>query len=253
MKDSPIIKVNNITIGYDSTVVLKNISFQVQKGEILVILGGSGCGKSTLLKHLIGLHKPISGDIEIFGESIVNCKVKQRQNIMKRFGVLYQSGALFSSLSIEQNIALLLEEYTNSSKKEQDKIIKEKLSLVNLSGFQHFMPSEISGGMKKRAALARAMTLDPELLFFDEPSAGLDPISAAKLDNLILELRDKLQTTMVIVTHELDSIFTIADRVIMLHQDEKGIIASGKPCELRKSSKDERVISFLTRMGIQRK
>ncbi len=249
---SNIIDVKNLTIGYDGMSIQENLSFSVKRGEIFIILGGSGCGKSTLLKHLIGLNNPMSGEISIFDTSITKCEEDDKRQLMKKFGVLYQSGALFGSLTLAENISLLLEEYTDFSKKERESVIKEKLSLVDLDGYENYYPAEISGGMKKRAGLARAMALNPELLFFDEPSAGLDPISAALLDKLIISLRDNYQTTMVIVTHELDSIFAIADRVIMLDKETKSIIATGNPHKLKENPPNEWVKDFLTRTGFGR-
>lgn len=249
-ENNKVVSVENLTIGYESVVLLENINFTVSKGEIFVILGGSGCGKTTLLKHLIGLYVPFRGDILIKGESIVKADWMKKREIMKNFGVSYQSGALFSSLTLEENIALPLEEYTPLPPELVTSIVNEKLSIVGLDGYGGYLPSEISGGMKKRAGLARAMALNPDLLFFDEPSAGLDPVSAAQLDRLILNIRKNQGTTMIIVTHELDSIFTIADRVIMLDKEKKGIIASGNPHELRKSSQEPWVSEFLTRSGL---
>jgi phospholipid/cholesterol/gamma-HCH transport system ATP-binding protein len=252
MNSDKIIEVSDLTIGYGSTVVMENLNFSVERGEVFVILGGSGCGKSTLLKHLIGLYVPMKGDILINGKSIVNASDKDRRELMRHFGVTYQGGALFGSLTLAENIALPLQEYTNYSKDKIHEVIEEKLGLVDLSGFGDYLPSEISGGMMKRAGLARAMALDPKLLFFDEPSAGLDPISSANLDKLILDLRDKLGSTMVIVTHELDSIFAIADRVIMLEKKSKSIIAEGNPNDLRDNSNDAWVKEFLNRGGMKR-
>lgn len=246
------IEVRDVTIGYGTNIVQKNLSFTVEKGEIFIILGGSGCGKSTLLKHLIGLYPPMSGDILIDGKSIVKAQGKDKRDIMKDFGVLYQSGALFGSLTLAENVALPLEEYTNKTPAQIKEVVDEKLRLVNLDGFQSYLPSEISGGMKKRAGLARAMALDTDLLFFDEPSAGLDPISSAQLDELILELRKKFQNTMVIVTHELDSIYTIADRVIILDKETKSIIESGNPRELRETSRSAWVRNFLNRNNMKK-
>jgi phospholipid/cholesterol/gamma-HCH transport system ATP-binding protein len=250
-KKDNVIEVRDLTIGYGDKTVQENLNFEVERGEIFIILGGSGCGKSTLLKHIIGLYAPFSGDIIIEGRSIVKAKGERKRNIMRNFGVLYQSGALFGSLTLAENVALPLEEYTDYSKSERDQVIDEKLALVGLDGFRDYLPSEISGGMKKRAGLARAMALDTKLLFFDEPSAGLDPISSAQLDRLILDLRDKLSTTMVIVTHELDSIFTVADRVIMLDKKTKSIIAKGDPRKLRDESDNEWVNEFLNRDGLK--
>lgn len=250
--DKPVIEVNGLSIGYGSRVVMENLNFSVKKGEIFIILGGSGCGKSTLLKHLIGLYPPFKGDILINGESIVHAENGRKREIMRSFGVTYQGGALFGSLTVGENISLLLEEYTEMSKEEINKTITEKLRLVNLDGFQDYMPAELSGGMKKRAGLARAMALNPRLLFFDEPSAGLDPISSAELDRLILNLRKEFGTTMVIVTHELDSIFSIADRVIMLDKQKKGITAEGDPRDLLKNSDNKWVKDFLSRLSLKR-
>lgn len=247
-RPSPMLDVKNLFAAYGNRTILEDISFSVDYGEIFIILGESGCGKSTLLKHLIGLISPQSGNIFIQGEKLNDASLKEKNTMMRHFGVLYQSGALFGSLTVAENINLVLEENTNYSKEKRELIIKEKLGLVGLDGFQDYMPSELSGGMKKRAGLARAMVLNPKLLFFDEPSAGLDPISSAGLDRLILDLREKLGTTMIIVTHELESIFTIADRAIMLKN--KKIIAEGHPSYMRDHTTNEFVKEFLTRDGL---
>ncbi|MCF6176069.1 MAG: ATP-binding cassette domain-containing protein [Victivallaceae bacterium] len=245
------VEVKDLTIGYGDFIVLKDLNFSVKKGEIFAILGGSGCGKSTILKHIIGLHKPKSGEILVNGKSMVNATESEREKLMLEFGVLYQSSALFSSLTLEENIALPLNEFTDLPPELISALARTKLSLVNLSGFEGFAPAEISGGMKKRAGLARALALDPGILFFDEPSAGLDPISSAELDRLILDLRDTLGTTMIIVTHELDSIFSIADHVIILDKEIKGITEEGNPLELRKNTKNSWVKEFLTRSDLR--
>lgn len=244
------IDVQNLTMAYGDFVIMKDLNFDIKKGEIFVIIGGSGCGKSTLLKHLIGLYKPAIGDIFIKGKSIVSANIVDKQNIMKEFGVLYQSGALFGSLTLEENIRIVLEEHTDLSKDEMKARADEKLALVDLKDFNGFYPSEISGGMKKRAGLARALALNPDLLFFDEPSAGLDPISSANLDRLILKIRENINATMVIVTHELDSIYTIADKVLFLDKDTKSIIALGDPKELKENCQIDFVKRFLNRDGL---
>jgi len=246
-----VVEAKNLVIGYDDYVVIDKINFSVRQGEVFVILGGSGCGKSTLLKHLIGLYKPLAGDIHIEGASIVHADEQAKDELSRRFGVLYQSGALFSSLNLQENIELTLREFTRLSKEMIAAVAKHKLSLVGLEGFEHFLPAEISGGMKKRAGLARALALSPKILFFDEPSAGLDPISSAELDVLILELRKHLGCTIIMVTHELDSIFAVADRVIVLDKNTKGIVAEGDPRQLRDHSPNEWVRRFLNRANMK--
>jgi len=247
MQQQPYLEVNNLKMAYDETIIQENLNFSIKSGEIFIIMGGSGCGKSTLLRHLIGLMKPAAGDILIDGTNLWQATPEQRNQIISHNGVLYQGGALWSSLTLGENIALPLAEYTDLSQKQIEEVTAYKLSLVGLGGFEDYYPSEISGGMRKRAGFARAMALDPKILFFDEPSAGLDPVSSRLLDDLIMELRDSLDSTIVIVSHELESIFTVGDNSIFLDPNEKTIIATGSPKELLKHSDDPRVLSFLSR------
>jgi phospholipid/cholesterol/gamma-HCH transport system ATP-binding protein len=242
-----IIQVRDLTVGYGTDIILENISFDVLEGEIFIVLGGSGCGKSTLLKHLIGLIPPLSGQIRIDGEDISNCNETTFKKILRKIGVLYQSTALFGSMTIAENVSLPIKEYTDLPQKSVDTLVKMKLNMVNLKGYENHLPSEISGGMRKRAGLARAMALNPKILFFDEPSAGLDPVTSVELDNLIIHLNKSLGTTMVIVTHELQSIFNVAHRVIMLDKQTKGIIAEGNPEHLKDHSENPFVRNFFNR------
>ena len=243
----PAIQALGIDCGYGGDPILRDLRFSVRRGEIFFIIGGSGCGKSTLLRHLVGLNRPTAGEVRFFGESFLEADAVQRRNLLRRFGVLYQSGALWSSLTLLENVALPLEEYTTLTASERAELAAFKLSQVGLAGYENYYPSEISGGMKKRAGLARALALDPAIVFFDEPSAGLDPITSRKLDELILQIRELLGTTCVVVSHELDSIFSTADRVLMLDKAARGAIAVGNPRELATASTDERVREFLHR------
>ena len=245
----PAIEVRDLSIGYGERIVLQGLNFRIEPGQIVTILGGSGCGKSTLLKHIIGLYAPLKGDIFINGRSIVHADEEERRSIMSEFGVAYQGGALFRSLTLAENIALPMEELTTWSKTEIRKRVSEKLALVHLDGYESYMPSDLSGGMIKRAAFARALALDPKLLFFDEPSAGLDPLTSDMLDNVILEIREKTGATIMMVTHELPSIFRVSDRVIMLSAEKKCIVDDGSPAYLRDHGATDYVRSFLSRGG----
>ena len=247
IKPEPHIIVSDLTMAYGSFVVQRDLSFTINRGDIFIIMGGSGCGKSTLMRHIIGLQKPAKGKILLDKFSFWEADVQEREAMMQKFGILYQSGALWSSMTLAENISLPLEEYTDLSPNDIKEVISLKLALVGLSGFEEYYPSEISGGMQKRAGLARAMALDPEILFFDEPSAGLDPISAKLLDDLILELRDSLGATVVIVTHELASIFAIGNNSVFLDPDTKTMLAVGDPNKLLAESKIPKVQKFLTR------
>ena len=241
------IEVRDLTMAYGEFVVMRDLNFEIRSGDIFIIMGGSGCGKSTLLRHLVGLVEPARGDILYGGTSFTAAEPEERAAFLRRFGILYQSGALWSSMTLAENIALPLGEYTDLTEREIREVAGLKLSLVGLAGFEDFYPSEISGGMQKRAGLARAMALDPEILFFDEPSAGLDPLSSARLDELILEIRDSLGSTVVVVTHELASIFAIGDDSVYLDPESRTMKARGNPKELRDHGADPGVREFLSR------
>jgi phospholipid/cholesterol/gamma-HCH transport system ATP-binding protein len=243
----PHIEVRGLTMAYGSFVVMRDLSFTIGDRAIFVIMGGSGSGKSTLLRHMVGLMEPAAGEVLYRGESFTRAEPERRKEILRRCGVLYQRGALWSSMTLLENVSLPLEEYTALTPDNVREVAKLKLALVGLKGFEDFYPSQLSGGMQKRAGLARAIALDPEILYFDEPSAGLDPINARHLDELILALRDSLGATIVVVTHELASIFAIADDSILLDADSQSIIARGNPRELLECSDDERVQRFLRR------
>ena len=241
------IVVEDLTMAYGDFVIQRDLDFTINRGDIFIIMGGSGCGKSTLLRHFIGLKSPAKGRVLYENVSFWEADPDTQESLMRRMGVLYQSGALWSSMTLAENVALALKEYTSLKPKDIQEIVSLKLALVGLAGFEDFYPSEISGGMRKRAGLARAMALDPEILFFDEPSAGLDPISAKLLDDLILEIRDSLGSTIVVVTHELASIFNIGNNSVFLDPDTKTMIAAGDPKRLLAESEDPRVVQFLTR------
>jgi phospholipid/cholesterol/gamma-HCH transport system ATP-binding protein len=241
------IEVRDLTMAYGDFVIQQNLNFTVRRGDIFIIMGGSGCGKSTLLKVMIGLKQPAAGDVCYENEAFWAAGVERQEELKRKFGTLFQAGALWSGMTLAENVALPLTQYTRLSEPEIRDLCAYKLSLVGLAGFEDFYPSEISGGMKKRAGLARAMAMDPDILFFDEPSAGLDPISAKLLDDLILELRDSLGTTVVIVTHELASIFSIGNNAVFLDPVTKTQLATGDPKDLRDHSANFAVRNFLMR------
>jgi phospholipid/cholesterol/gamma-HCH transport system ATP-binding protein len=243
----PHIIVRDLTMAYGSFVVQRDLTFTVNRGDVFIIMGGSGCGKSTLLRHIIGLKPPSKGSVFYEDTDFWQASPQERDRIVRGIGVLYQKGALWSSMTLAENVALPLREYTDLGPARINELVALKLALVGLAGFEGYYPSEISGGMQKRAGLARAMALDPEILFFDEPSAGLDPISARRLDDLILELRESLGATVVVVTHELASIFTIGNNSVFLDPDTKTMIASGDPKVLRDDPSNPKVRTFLTR------
>lgn len=243
----PKISVQSLKMAYGDYVVMNDVNFDVNSGEIFLIIGGSGCGKSTLLKYLLGLLPVNHGKILYDGNNFSSATPERQNDFLKKFGVLYQSGALWSSMTLAENVSLPLEEFTDLSKKDISEIVSLKLSLVGLKNFEDFYPSQISGGMRKRAGLARAMALDPDILFFDEPSAGLDPVSSKRLDDLILQIRESLGTTIVVVTHELSSIFSIGDRAIYLDADTKTVLECGNPQFLLNHSRNANVVKFLSR------
>jgi phospholipid/cholesterol/gamma-HCH transport system ATP-binding protein len=246
----PVISVRNLTMAYGSRIIQQDVSFDVQRGDIFVIMGGSGCGKSSLLKHLLGLIEPASGEVIYGDQNFTRAPLGQRQKMRQRWGITYQSGGLISAMTLAENVALPLEQYSPYSPTEIADIVALKLALVGLDGYQAYLPAEISGGMRKRAALARAIALDPDILFFDEPSAGLDPISSRRLDDLILQLKESTGATVVMVTHELPSIFAIANNAIYLDADSKRMIETGNPLWMREHSPHAVVRQFLNREAV---
>lgn len=245
--DDVVIRVRNVTMAFGTFVVMRDLTFDIHRGETFIIMGGSGCGKSTLLKHLIGLLEPAQGEIFYGEQNFTRATSEERAATLRRVGVLYQTGALWSSMTLAENVSLALEQYTDLSPKDIRELAALKLALVGLGGFEDYYPAQISGGMQKRAGLARAMALDPDVLCIDEPSAGLDPLSSKRLDDLIVELRESLGTTFIVVTHELQSIFDIATNSVFLDAESRRMIATGDPRELRDHSDDPRVRSFLLR------
>ncbi len=244
----PHITVKDLSMAYGDFLIQHDLNFTIERGDVFIVMGGSGCGKSTLLMHLIGLKQPAKGDVFYDQQSFwQEADDRQRSQVMRRIGVLYQGGALFSSLTLAENVALPLSEFTPLSRAEIADMVAYKLALVGLAGFEDYYPAELSGGMQKRAGLARAMALDPEILFFDEPSAGLDPVSARLLDDLIINLREALGTTVVVITHELPSIFAIGTNAVFLDAEAKTMLASGPPQQILAESNDPRIIQFLTR------
>lgn len=241
----PVIEVKDLITHYGKRMILNGVSLNIKQGEIMVIMGGSGSGKSTLLRYLLGLHKPTSGSIHIFGKDITTMSEQQMYELRKHMGVAFQGGALFGSMTVGENVMLPLREHTQLDEQTMHIMTRMKLEVVNLAGFENLMPAELSGGMIKRAALARAVIMDPKLLFFDEPSAGLDPVAAVELDELILQLRSALNMTIIVVTHELDSAFKIADRITVLDQGK--ILMTGNVEEVRQSD-NTRIQSLLNRM-----
>ena len=243
----PLIDVHNLTMAYDDFVLQRELTFSITKGTIFAIIGESGCGKSTLLKHMIGLKRPAVGAIHYSGKDFWKSPARKRIQLLQKTGILYQSGALWSSMTLGENVALPLQQFTDLSPKMVTELVDLKLALVGLEGFADYFPSEISGGMRKRAGLARAMALDPDILFFDEPSAGLDPISSKALDDLILELRDSLGATIIMVTHELPSIFALADDSVFLDAETRTMLTTGNPKILATTCKIPKVRQFLSR------
>jgi len=247
MRERAHIEVQDLTLAYGEQVIQRELNFRIQRGRIFVIMGGSGCGKSTLLRHLLGLQRPAAGKVFVDGADFWAMTEAERLGTMRRAGVLYQSGALWSSMTLAENLTLPLTQYTDVPAALIGELVDLKLGLVGLRGFGDHLPAELSGGMRKRAGLARALALDPEILFFDEPSAGLDPVTARRLDDLILQLRDAMKTTVVLVTHELPSIFALGDDSVFLDGEARTMIATGNPHRLLEHSRDQRVRAFLTR------
>lgn len=246
-KATPPIEVRNLTIGYGTRVVQRDLNFRIEAGEVAVIMGGSGCGKSTLMRHIVGLQQPMSGEVLLYGENLWQVSEERREALLRRIGVMYQGGALWSSMTLFENIEVPLKRYSALGAGEIRDMVALKLALVGLSGFEDYYPSEISGGMQKRASIARAMALDPDIVVFDEPSAGLDPLTSKALDEMILELRQSLGLTFVVVTHELPSIFAIGNNGIFLDAESKTMIAQGNPNRLVTESDNPKVVEFLTR------
>jgi len=247
MQNPAIIEVRNLVARYGDEVILDQVNLDILEGEILVILGPSGCGKTTLLRHLVGLNQPYEGTVRIEGIDITDCTESEFHQALRKLGVLFQSSALFGSMTLAENIALPIVEYSGLPRNAINNLVRMKLCQFDLENYEAYLPSEISGGMKKRAGLARALALSPKILFLDEPTAGLDPIKSAEIDQLLLDINRAVGTTLVIITHELESIFAVAGRVIMLDKGNQGIIADGDPRYLKDHSRNPLVRRFLNR------